>query len=40
MLGEPCENWVENLGESLEKILSVMGNWFSPEEVGVVPAIG
>jgi len=39
MLGEPDRNWVENLSKSLEKILNVMRNWFTPEEVGVVPAV-
>jgi hypothetical protein len=33
MFGELERNWVEQMSASLEKILNVMGNWFTPEEV-------
>jgi len=28
---------VEQIATSLEKILNVMGNWFTPEEIGFAP---
>lgn len=37
-----CElerNWVEQMDSSLENILEVMGNWFTPEEVGFSPVM-
>jgi len=30
---------VEPLYDSLERIVNIMGNWFTPEDVGYVPAI-
>jgi len=27
-------NWVEQMSNSLERIVEAMGNWFAPEEIG------
>jgi len=32
-IGEPQRNWVEQMSDSLKRIVEVMGNWFTPEEV-------
>jgi hypothetical protein len=35
-----CElesNWVEQMNISLEKIVDVMGNWFTLENIGAAP---
>ncbi|MBT4358491.1 MAG: hypothetical protein HOD22_00830 [Candidatus Pacebacteria bacterium] len=37
-----CElkpNWVEQMSSSLEKIMETMGSWFTPGEIGFVPAL-
>jgi len=36
-IGELERGWMELLYNSLEEILRVMGQWFTPEEVGFSP---